>query len=277
MGRDLVTMSTLGGWGRFANQVFQYAFLRIYAKINNFDYQVPEWVGQYLFGHDDPLITNKLPLVSENFTNGPYDGSDSAVAGVKPPPKNVDIRGYFQYQTKFFLPYQEYFRSLFIPIPEVSRIVKKTYFNLKSRGNTIIGFHLRRGDYGTFKRLDQGIFFITPCEWYLDWLKKNWDRFDKPVLFLASDEINKVKNNFAKYNPVTNKDLGINLPQAPFYPDFYTLSKCDVMVISNSSFSFAASMLNTRCTEFLRPRLSLRKFIPYDPWNAPTIFRDEFR
>lgn len=34
-GQPVVTMSTLGKKGRFGNQVFQYAFLKIYAKVFN--------------------------------------------------------------------------------------------------------------------------------------------------------------------------------------------------------------------------------------------------
>jgi hypothetical protein len=273
--KPLVTMSKIGRWGRFANQIFQYAFLRLYAKKNNFRFQTASWIGQYLFGVSDPPITVKLSLMNDGPVGKVYDGHTSKIAGAQNPPVNVDLIGYFQYQTSFYAPHKEFFRSLFVPTPEVQAIVHKAEYILRLRGNTIIGIHLRRGDYGTFKKRGSRCFFIAPCEWYLDWLEENWGRWDNPVLFIASDEMNKVKSAFKKYNPVTNDDLGVVMPKAPYYPDFYMLSRCDVIATSNSSFSFAASMLNKNCREFYRPRLSLKKLIPYDPWNAHTIFRDE--
>lgn len=45
-----VTMRTLGQNGRFANQLFQYAFLRFYAREHGLDVQVPAWEGKKLGG-----------------------------------------------------------------------------------------------------------------------------------------------------------------------------------------------------------------------------------
>ena len=135
---------------------------------------------------------------------------------------------------------------------------------------------MRRGDFEVIKDRVIGAecFFIAPCEWYLNWLDENWGRLDKPVLFIASDGLNKVIGDFSKYNPITNKSLGILLKKAPFYPDFYTLSQCDITCISNSTYSFAASMLNEKGTEFYRPRLTLKKLIPYEPWNSSVMLRN---
>lgn len=272
--RPLITISCLGTWGRFANSLFQYAFLRVYAKKNNFRIQVPMWIGHKLFGCNEPLITEKLPFMFDGFNEVIYDGTDSNIAGASSPPKNVDINGYFQYHSKFYLPYKDFFCSLFKPLPEIYEIVKKSVVLLKSKGNTIIGLHLRRGDFEIHGKTDSGkCFFVAPCEWYLDWLNENWSRFDKPVLFIASDESEKVVNNFSKYSPVTNKDLGIVLGDAPDYPDFYTLSQCDIMCISNSSYSFMASLLNEKCKEFYRPRLSTKKLISYSPWESPVMLK----
>jgi hypothetical protein len=269
-------MSRLGSWGRFANQIFQYAFLKIYTQKNNFRLETSPWIGQYLFGHKDPPVSQSFPSINDvHKSQDPYDGSKSRIAGAKDPPRNTDLVGYFQYHTSFYAPYRDLFRSLFKPIPAVERVVRKSVDVMKSRGNTVIGFHLRRGDYGTFVKPGSKCFFVTPTSWCLDWLRENWSRFDNPVLFIASDELPKVIGDFREYSPVTNESLGIRIPQALYYPDFYTLSQCDVMCIANSSFSFAASMLNEKCTEFYRPRLSLKEFIPYNPWNDHTIFRDE--
>jgi len=136
-------------------------------------------------------------------------------------------------------------------------------------GKTVVGLHLRRGDYG------YGIFFVAPSEWYQAWLKEIWGTLEDPVLFIASDEPEKVLVDFAEYNPVTVQDLGLEMPEAPYYPDFWMLSQCDHVAISNSSFSFAPCMLNERGKTFMRPHLPSEKLVSFDPWEAEPLFQDK--
>jgi len=260
----VITMSSLGRNGRFANQIFQYAFLKIYAKQHNLQVETPEWIGQYLFGHNDLPISQKLPVASE-LNN---DLLEWHIKNSKDPLTNVDFWGYFQYNTSFYAPHKEYFRSLFKPIPEIEAKMKQAVNLLRSRGKTVVGLHLRRGDFG------YECFFIAPNEWYKEWLKDLWEILDEPILFIASDEPEKVLGDFAEYHPITVKDLGVELPQAEFYPDFYLLSQCDVVAISNSSFSFVTCMLNEKGKIFFRPNLQKQKLIPFDPWDSDPILRD---
>jgi hypothetical protein len=57
----VLTMSSIGQLGRFANQLFQYAFLRICAQQSGARVECPAWVGQTLFGHQDAPISQRLP------------------------------------------------------------------------------------------------------------------------------------------------------------------------------------------------------------------------
>ena len=133
----------------------------------------------------------------------------------------------------------------------------------------MVGIHLRRGDYGPPP------FYSTPSSWYKDYLDGLWQTLDNPVLFIASDEPLKVVKDFSEYGPITSNDLGIKLPEAEFYPDFYILSQCDVLLISNSSFSFAASMLNHHSRTFVRPHFKAGKLVPFDPWDSqPFMYFD---
>ena len=260
----LITMSTLGFNGRFANQIFQYAFLKLQARKHRLRAETPPWIGQFLFGHDDPPVSGSLPMVVEK-----RDKINHARPQITNQTcRNVDIWGYFQYHTSFYSPHKEFFRSLFQPSPAVEEKLLPALQRLRGMGRTVIGIHLRRGDYG------YGHFFIAPTRWYLDWLEELWPRQDEPVLFLASDEPEKVRRDFSRFNPVTAGDLDCSLPEAEFYPDFYLLSKCDLLAISNSSFSFAASMLNRECRLFMRPHLPAEKLLPYDPWSAEPLLTD---
>jgi hypothetical protein len=51
--------------GRFGNQLFQYAFLRICAQNRGARIECSPWIGQTLFGHDDAPIAERLPRAIE--------------------------------------------------------------------------------------------------------------------------------------------------------------------------------------------------------------------
>jgi FkbM family methyltransferase len=268
--KPAVTISSID-INRFGNQIFEYAFLRIYAKQHNLRYETPTWIGQYLFGHQDRPISVKLPEVREvRLQDGTFSvGFAEAIVPNAPTIyKNVDFSGYCQYHTKYYAPYKDYVRSLFKPTTEVETKMEGAIACLRSLGKTVVGLHLRRGDYCQFNTTP---FLPAPSEWYKEWLRGFWENLDEPVLFVASDEIEKVIEDFAEYNPITTKDLGATLPEAEFYPDFYLLSQCDAVAISNSSFSFAACMLNETGKFFFRPDWSAQKLIPFDPWNSEPL------
>jgi FkbM family methyltransferase len=277
--KPTITMSTLGNNGGFANQLFQYGFLKTYARKHDLRVETPEWIGQKLFGLNDPPIARSRsgtmrsrsgimrsrPPIAENIE------SDLATSEIINAPKalsNVDFWGFFQYHTSYYAPDQAYWRSLFQPIPEIEAKMLSARKHLQTQGKTLIAIHLRLGDY--FYLCPH---WIAPWEWYQEWLRGFWDTLENPVLYLASDEVEKVQGYFAPYQPLTARDLEIELPGAEFYPDFYILSHADAIAIANSTFSFAASLLNTRAQFCFRPHFPSQKLIPFDPWNSPPLFR----
>lgn len=262
----IVTISSLGKNYGFANQIFQYAFIKIYAKENHLIAQIPQWDGAILFGHNDPPITQTLPTL--------YEKTSILEKAMIPNSSqiyhSVDFYGFFQYHTRYYRPHKSYFQSLFQPIPEFQIPLQKTFQTLSKYGKTMIGIHIRKGDFGW------GTFWKTPTRWYLNFLEGFWETLDKPVLFIASDEPDEIREDFKAYSPIFLKDI-ISVPQyydqIGFYFDFWLLSQCDYLAISNSSFSFAASMLNTTAKAFFRPHFRTKKLIPYDPWNSEIRFR----
>ncbi len=262
--KPVITMSSLGKNGQFSHQIFQYAFLKIYAQEHDLRLETPRWIGQVLFGHQDPKITRKYPEFQEE-TN---ILADAKIPQLTSPLKNRDLWGYFQYHTQYYQPHQHYFRSLFQPTPEIHKKLIPALHRLQTEGNTIVGLHLHRGN----SRYEH--FFDAPNSWYKEWLSGFWETLLNPVLFIASNKAAKAVKDFAEYQPLTAKDLGVEFPEASFYPDFYLLTQCNILAISNNSFSFAASLLNERCQFFFRPHLHHQKLIPFDPWNSEVIFRD---
>lgn len=274
---NVITMRNLGRMGRAGNQLFQVGFLRLYAQQYNCQLQLPPWFGNELFGADDPPITVQLPQMHEVWQGNhldehvPPEGDEFV---------NTDWVGYGQYETSYYRPHRNQFRGFFQPVQPIREPLDDAFEELRSLGKTVIGIHRRVGDYGRL------IFALTPVNWYKRWLRENWDRFEDPVLFVATEDRSLLKD-LAEWSPFTTDDFGVKLAdsrayynylaydlvkkdpwQLDWYPDLYFLSQCDVIVGSNSTFSFAAAMLAENLKEYWRSSLPEAYFEKIDPWNA---------
>lgn len=281
-------MSKFGHYGRFGNQLFEYAFLRMYARRWGCELQLPPWVGNTLFGCDDPPVTARLtdylePNTPPNYTN-PQPPTCAELV-------DHDFLGYAQYHTSYFAKHREFIRGLFQPAPDVQARLADVDDNLRVRTDSstppVVGVHLRRGDYG------RQIFYITPVDWYLRKLEQLWPTLDDPVLFVATEDRSLV-DQFSDYDPVTTDDLGVKLDetlmehyqylardrevrepwQMDFFPDWYTLTKCDYLLMPNSTFSFAAAMMNENLVASWRSNLPTQDFVQIDPWNTTPLTYD---
>ncbi len=277
-----ITMSTLGARGRFANQIFQYAFLRVYAKQHGLTVQTPPWIGEKLFGIDSsPITGHTLPPYQERLEEC---GLPKGLPGLEAIDHNWF--GYGQFHTSYYALYYEFLRDLFRPTQAIQRRMLPATDKLLREGagtnspRTVVGIHLRRGDYGRF------LFYITPVEWYLEWLCCNWSSLDNPVLFVASEDRSLV-DEFADYNPQTAESLGVDLQAEPlpvykyqqydlehpephlfdFFPDWYLLTQCGYLLIPNSTFSFAAAMFSERLQRCFRSDLPTQQFVEINPWD----------
>lgn len=294
--QPVLTMSAIGKLGRFGNQLFQYAFLRICAEKSGARVECPPWIGQTLFGHKDATVSKRLPPAIERLEGEknlfdlvpefiPYlekiadakssrVGLDALDSGLV----NVDLWGFFQFHTRYLKPDKQYFRSLFQPVSDLKSPLENGLNVLCSKGKTIVGIHIRRGDY--LRQPRTRFTLVFPAKWYYEWLDGIWNNLEDPVLFLCSDDLESVIHDFKKFSPVTWKDLDVKLPERmkdldiEFYIDFFMLSNCDVVVTSNSNFSFIACMLNQRAKMFVRPHWDFStKFTVFDPWDSNPLLR----
>jgi hypothetical protein len=292
--RSVLTMSSLGQLGRFGNQLFQYAFLRICAHKTGALVECPPWIGQILFGHNDPPISRRLEPAIERKDDEkvlfdivpefvPYleklAGAKSRRIGseiLENKIANVDLWGFFQISTRLLAPYQDYIRSLFQPVSDLKFSLEEGLNILRSKGKTLVGVHIRRGDYITQVRT--GFTLVFPESWYCEWLDKIWNDLEEPVLFLCSDDLDRILPAFEKFSPITARDLQVKIPETmqekniEFYIDFFILSKCDIVATSNSIFSFAACLLNEHGRMFVRPHWNFSsRFIVFDPWDSEPL------
>jgi len=261
MTAPLFTMPTLGRNGRFANQLFQYAFLRLCAGRRGARIQTSLWRGQNLFDFRDPPVDTTARLL--------IDGEEAADPDLylnrdDPIGDHVEFRGFFQYHTRHYRPHRDFIRRLFVLEPKLRRLFDDVIGQLRASGRPLVAIHLRRGDYGHAQ------FFRAPAQWYVDWLQSGPGSGD-PVVYLCSESPATLAGHFPAHR-VFHSGLLPNLPPAlAFILDFYVLTQADEVAISNSSFSFMAAMLNERAKAFVRPTLDDGCLVPFDPWDAPVV------
>jgi FkbM family methyltransferase len=259
-GAGRVQMTSLGANGRFGNQLLQYGFLRLYAHRHGLSVEVPDWIGRYLYGFDDPIPHETLRTLDEKEVDlfGSLHGPTAAA------PRDVNLQGYFCGDTSRWGRVAGEFQALFEPVAAVRTHLETALGRLRGRGADLVAIHARRGDFG------YGRFWIAPSDWYRAWLADLWPRLTRPVLYIATDDP-EVAGEFREYEPMLRGDLeaGSNLPD--FVMDHFVLSRADYLAVSNSSFSFSAAMLNASAKEFQRPDPNRRRLVPFDPWHAPVL------
>jgi hypothetical protein len=253
-------MTSLGSNGRFGNQLLQYGFLRAYAAEFDLEVQVPDWIGRDLFDLDDPYPILSLPQLRDD----QIDFSQSLCRQSSTIYSNVDIWGYFIYPTRLLARYRELFQSLYQPGLYLSDVSKNVSRNLRNRGETIVTLHLRRGDFG------YGRFWIAPTQWYIAWLHTFWETLDRPVLYVATDDPSVIEQ-LSFFNPLTAADISGAVPGIEFYTDFHVLRESDIVAISNSTFSFTATLLNTDGKTFVRPNQATQGLVAYEPWDSDVV------
>lgn len=314
-----VSMVCLGRSGRWGNTLLQYLFLRALALKYSLGYESPEWVGRYLFGHADPpvkqiyhnIVIDNMSSIHdpENHYEWPLNPSGQRawyvanrlgrkpfrIRAANPQDRNsthlplhlADLDGLFMVHTRHYRDMRTELRSIVQATPEIQDLLKPCVEQLRARGKTLVGLHLRRGDFTTCA-MKQNFELVTPASTYLRWLNSIWGTLDEPVLFVASDDIDAVVPAFSEFNPVTSKDLGAHMPghmkdldlpssqfvrSVDFFPDWYLLTQCDMMAISNSTFSFTAAMFGREGATFVRPTFNNNELVRFDPWNSePVLF-----
>lgn len=262
----VVASSTLGAIGRFGNQILQYGFLRLYAARHGLALETHPWLGSELFGCREPPVAHGRTVVTE-LELGIFGGDFEN----RPPATGCDLWGWFQVDARALAPQRELFRSIFQLQPQFAGPMAEAEARLRAHGQTLVGLHLRRGDYrpSTGHPLVDRLYQATPTALYREWLERLWPTLAEPVLYLASDEPAGLRHELADFRPRTAEDLGVRLPATPFLTDFHLLSRCSAMAISNSTFSFAAALLAAPEASFVRPVPASGALESFFPWSSP--------
>lgn len=181
------------------------------------------------------------------------------------------INGYWQ-KEKYFKEAAEIIRKDF----EFKEPLSEEYFDLIQKQITdsnSVSVHFRRGDYvsdkNTFQR--HGV-----CS--LDYYQKAVHLLSKQVadlrLFIFSDDITWVKNNFATTLPM----IFIEKKDEQLHSDFRLMSMCKHNIIANSSYSWWAAWLNPNKEKIViapekwynskRKQRQAKDMVPKDWWRV---------
>jgi hypothetical protein len=141
---------------------------------------------------------------------------------------------------------------------------------------------------------DTGVFWTLPHAWLTDWLLSQALAFNAsppPLVLLFSDDPGTAACVLGPLGATTLADVvgeaactGLadafgGGPDGEALADFFLMTRCDKLAISNSTYSFTAAMIATavdaqRCACY-RPDPSAAAMVPFDPWDAqPTLKRD---
>lgn len=261
-----VSMSSLASYGRFGQQMCEYLLGYFYAQRNGLVLETPDWVGHYFFELDEPLLPPYRHVVRKGQRaqlRRNLQGQGDAVianADIWSPggPWNDDWR-----PGAPMLPVamREAVQQRLKVRPQWMPWLQPALDRLRSLGNTIVAIHLRRGDRVAMND-------ITRTALYLDWLEQVWPTLDRPVLFIASDDIEMVKQDFSRYRPYSLDDLAEPWRNNEYLQDFFILMNCDILGISTGGFAASAALLNRRARLFVCPAQDNRGVVAFEPYVA---------
>jgi hypothetical protein len=167
-------------------------------------------------------------------------------------PDNVFLCGYWQSE-KYFIDIENIIRNEFTLSSKLTKSGNKIANEIQNKENTV-SMHIRRGDY-----VLNGVFDVCRNNYYYDCLSKLDDNIGNFDLYIFSDDIKWVINNFnfnQSNNPHPNPPNTHTKPQFVChfvdytdekyaYEDMYLMSLCKHNIIANSSYSWWGAWLNT--------------------------------
>lgn len=255
--RPRITSSSLATHGRFAHNALEYVLLRLYAEKYGLTLETPDWVGGWFFDLDDPRPSG--PLRPLNFARNTLN---QLVQGdvARPPVVNCDILSpLFLFEHREI--WRERVQGWLRPRPVWRPFLDPALARLRERGDTVVAIHIRRGDFVQFG------YPITETAWYVDWLRALWPTLQRPVLYVASDDLAGVRGDFAEFSPVVRADVAPDWPALEYLQDFHVLMHADVVGVSAASgYSLLAARLNAAARLFVEPDVAGRRVRPFTPW-----------
>lgn len=209
------------------NHMFQVATALSLAWDNNAEIYFSQPLNPHVFGKIPNFSLQEIPKEQFSFCEETCAFKEITFTN------GMKIDGYFQ-SYKYFDKYKFQIRELFSPEIEIEKYITKKYGNFLSLPKTV-GVQIRY-----YKNEDPASEFFL--QYGCDYLNKAFHEFDTDSLFIISS------NNLEYAQKVVPNYLNkIFLIGEPDFIDLFILSKCNDIIISNSSFGWWAAWLNKNC------------------------------
>jgi len=270
--RGIVAMSVFTEGAGFANQLFRYAFLKLYALRHGLATALPEWEGTELFGLNDRSVEG---LSLEQVTYAGFAENDRELWDQGDPRIDIDLAGYFQEIPSCWQPHRDLLRHLFELHPDDAQAIDAWRDEVTDGGRRpLVAIHVRRGDYRSIDPRDCPQFRPVPETWYVAWLRAVLPTLPDPVVFVSTDEPETVLPIFEEFAPVAGPYSSGVAPALPEHIcDFEAMRRADFLAICNSSFSRMAAILASDAQQCFIPSFQTRRFDPYEPWIDPDFWK----
>jgi hypothetical protein len=220
----MITFYNIGEYGRFGNQLFQYAMLFGLSKQNGYDFRIPNspkcTLGDVFDGIRFGEPQNIIRRVGE-----PNGAATIYLEDIGNIPDGTDFVGYFQ-SPKYFEHCRDALRE--------HLVIKQNYLDTVTpflKTHKDLGFiHVRRGDYTKVSHCHPPI--------TVEYIKEAIEISKAKKFVVVSDDLRWCKENLSFLDPL----------YSPFYEmdignDFALMTQCSSAIIANSSFSWWAAWL----------------------------------
>ena len=221
----MISFSKLGEYGRFGNQLFQYAYIRTQAQRLKVKFYCPSWLGETIFTLGDEKERCESFVPSHLYKEDPYKhGFSLSATSIE---DGIDVAGYFQ-SWKFFT--KEDIFSWYVFKESLFTALHEKYSHIDF--SNAVAVHVRLGDY-----MEGSFMFYTPTATYF---KKALSKINsKGQVVVFSEHVETVKKYLGSM-----PDNTVYIEGNKNYEDFYLMTLCKDTIISPSSFSWWAAYLN---------------------------------
>lgn len=182
-----------------------------------------------------------FPFLSTGVYNEPHFHFDPLFMKIK---GSAVVTGYFQSE-KYFKPVEDTIRKelvLKLPVSSATAAIQK-----QLSAGTSVSIHIRRGDYVHNKETEKA-HGSCGIDYYQKAVSIIASKAGNLQLFVFSDDMDWVKNNFYSTHPITFIDHN---DAAHAHEDLYLMSRCRHNIIANSSFSWWGAWLNNNASKIV--------------------------
>lgn len=262
----MLTYSKFGNNGRLGNQMFQFATLYSFAKLNNLKYFLPKIQTQNVYQTINEFesfalneeIKNSFLLIEDyqqwynkakilQYVEPSFSYKEICIDVTK----NIDFCGYFQSE-KYFKNFKRDLIDLYKPLNKSQKCLNFENYIIE---NKVISVHVRRGDYVNKSNFHTN---LVDTNYYQDALKY----FDGENYLFFSDDLEFCKKHFNQLNNAKFAE-GLNTTE-----ELYLQTICSKNIIANSSFSWWGAWLKEKETgEIIAPKRWFGREGPKDTFD----------